>query len=66
MPMPMTERATWWFHFTGWILFTVSATLFTIDSVRNGAVLLTFASLAFLVACLAFLAPMASNRPGRR
>ena len=66
MPPPLTERATWWFQLTGWILFTVSATLFTIDSVRNGAVLLTFASLAFLVACIAFIAPMASTRPGRR
>ena len=64
--MAMNTHSIWWYHLSGWILFTVSALLFTIDAVRNGAVLLTFASLAFLVACLAFLAPMLSSRPDRQ
>lgn len=64
--MAMNQRRIWYAHLVGWVLFTVSALLFTIDSIRNGAAVLTFASLAFLVACAFFLAPVLTDRPDRQ
>lgn len=61
--MAMSSRSIRRTHLAGWLLFTLSAALFTLDSIRNGAVLLTVASIAFLVACFVFLAPLMSGDP---
>jgi len=40
----------------GWILFTVSALLFIVSSIRNGDLIGLLGGVAFLLACVAFLA----------
>jgi len=45
------------FDFWGWILFLVCALLFIAAGLRDGDLLVTAASLVFLVACVLFLLP---------
>jgi hypothetical protein len=40
----------------GWILFTISAVLFIVSSLRNGDIVGLLGGLFFLLACAAFLA----------
>ena len=63
--MALSNRSTWRWNMAGWVVFTVSAVLFTIDAVRNASVIATAASLTFLVGCALFIHPMWSTRPGR-
>ena len=44
-------------HKLGWLLFLVSAVLFTISGVRSGDVLVVTASIVFGGACVLFLLP---------
>ncbi len=45
------------FDLWGWLLFLVCALLFIAAGLRDGDVLITVASLVFLVACVLFLVP---------
>ena len=51
----MTERRL---GITGWLLFVVSACLFTAASLRAGDWLALGGSLFFLIACIVFLVPL--------
>ncbi len=62
--MALSDRSTWRWTMAGWAVFTVSAVLFTIDSVRNGSVIATAASLTFLVGCALFIRPAWSAHAG--
>jgi Kef-type K+ transport system membrane component KefB len=45
----------------GWILFTLSALLFIVSSLRNGDIVGLLGGVFFLLACVAFLAPYIGN-----
>lgn len=61
----MAPRTVWTFNFSGWILFTLSALGFTWATWRAGDMVGTFASVAFLVACVVFIIPMWLHRPSK-
>ena len=46
------------YHLAGWILFILCALLFILSALQNGDLILTLASLVFLVACILFLIPI--------
>ncbi|PHP66910.1 cytochrome oxidase subunit III [Zhengella mangrovi] len=59
----MSPRTVWRLNLTGWILFVVSALGFLASTWRARDWVGMFASLAFLVACLAFVLPLWVHRP---
>lgn len=61
----MAPRTVWTFNFTGWILFTVSALFFTWGTWKAGDMIGLIVSLAFLIACIAFIIPVWVHRPSR-
>jgi len=46
----------------GWVLFTVSACFFLASSVKSGDISSLVGSALFLVACFAFMAPLARRK----
>ncbi len=62
----MASHTIWWFNFSGWILFTLSALAFLWGAVAAGDAVAILASVLFLVACTVFLIPVWAQRPGRR
>ena len=46
------------YHLWGWVLFLVCALFFIASSLRNGDILMLFASVVFLAACLVFIVPL--------
>ena len=62
----MSDSAAWRFNFSGWLLFTLSAVLFTIGTWQAGDPIGLAASLAFLIACIAFMIPAWINRPAAK
>ncbi|MGA7759161.1 MAG: hypothetical protein WBL31_16175 [Ilumatobacteraceae bacterium] len=61
--MELSPRSTWYLTVGGWLLFTVSATCFSVEALRDGSVLAIVASLSFLVACFMFIVPAILGRP---
>jgi integral membrane sensor domain MASE1 len=62
----MSPRTVWAFNFTGWVLFTVSRRCsFCWGTWRAGDVIGVLASLAFLIACIAFIIPVWLHRPSK-
>lgn len=61
----MSARTVWTFNFTGWVLFTLSAPGFTWVTWQAGDPVGLLASLAFLVACIAFIIPVWVHRPSK-
>jgi hypothetical protein len=61
----MSARTVWTFNFTGWVLFTLSALGFTWVTWKAGDPVGLLASLAFLVACIAFIIPVWVHRPSK-
>ena len=61
----MSPRTVWSFNFTGWILFTISALFFLWGAWKADDVIAILASLAFLIACIIFLVPVWTHRPGK-
>ena len=59
----MTPRGEWRFYIVGWLLFTVSAVLFTWAALHASDWIGVVASLLFLIACLVFLVPVWRLRP---
>lgn len=55
--MPARKRENR-YHFAGWVLFLLCAALFLLSAVRDGNVIIAFASLVFLFGCVLFLIPL--------
>ena len=62
----MSPRTVWYYNFTGWILFTLSALAFLWGALKSGDTTGILASLLFLFACLVFLVPVWVHRPSGR
>jgi hypothetical protein len=59
----VSDRARWWYQVFGWGLFVVSAFLYMVSAWLAGDWTAVGASLAFLIACIFFLIPLARSIP---
>ncbi len=50
------------FEIAGWVIFLVSAAMFTASGIRAGDVFSTAGSVLFLGACFVFLVPLVGER----
>lgn len=58
----MSEERKLTFDLCGWGLFIVSAIFFILAALASGDMLSLFGGLFFLIACIAFLIPLATRR----